>query len=41
VKVSIMHSANEMDDSSVVELSANIDLKALRDYRIAVARRTR
>ena len=30
-----------MDDLSVAELSANIDIKALRDYRIAVARRTR
>ncbi len=41
LNVSIVHSANKMDDLSVAELSANIDIKALRDYRSAVACRTR
>jgi len=41
MNVSIIHSANKMDDSDVAELSANIDIKALHDYRVAVARRTR
>src|SRR5512143_2607213 len=41
MNVSILHSANKMDDASVTELSANIDIKSLRQYRIAVARRTR
>ena len=41
MNVSILHSANRMDDVSVAELSANIDIGCLRDYRLAVARRTR
>ncbi len=41
MNVSILHSANKMDDAAVAELSANIDIKSLRQYRIAVARRTR
>ena len=41
MNVSILHSGNKMNDLSVAELSANIDLQALREYRIAVARRTR
>lgn len=41
MNVSILHSANKMNDLSISELSANIDLQALREYRIAVARRTR
>jgi hypothetical protein len=41
MNVSIIHSANKMDDSGVARLSANIDIKALRDYRTTVARRTR
>ncbi len=41
MRVSILHSANKMEDASVTELSANIDIKALYHYRLAVARRTR
>jgi len=41
MNVSVIHSANNMNASSIAELSANIDIKALLDYRIAVARRTR
>ena len=41
MNVSVIHSANNMNDSSIAELTANIDIKALLDYRIAVARRTR
>ncbi len=41
LRVTILHSANEMDDASVAVLSAQIDLDALRAYRLAVGRRTR
>lgn len=41
MNVSVLHSANKMDDASVADLSANIDLPCLREYRLAVARRTR
>ena len=41
MNVSILHSANEMDDQAVAELSAEIDIQCLRDYRAAVAGRTR
>lgn len=41
MNVSILHSANKMDENSVAELSANMDIKSLREYRITVARRTR
>jgi len=37
----IPHSANKMDADSVVRLSAALNMKALRDYRFAVGRRTR
>lgn len=40
MNVSILHSANKMDDISVAELSANIDLQSLQEYRIAVAYQT-
>jgi hypothetical protein len=41
LNVSILHSANKMDDRSVAELSTCVDLKCLRQYRTAVACRTR
>ena len=41
MNVDIVHSANKMDDESVARLSANIDISALKAYRIAVGRRTR
>lgn len=33
--------ANKMDDEGVAQLSARLDMDALRDYRLAVGRRTR
>ena len=41
MNVNIVHSANKMDDESVARLSANIDISALKAYRIAIGRRTR
>jgi hypothetical protein len=41
MKVNIVHSANKMDDENVANLSASIDIKALKAYRLAVGRRTR
>jgi hypothetical protein len=41
MNVGIVHSANKMTDASVAELSAKIDVKALKAYRIAVGRQTR
>jgi hypothetical protein len=41
LKSTIPHSANKMDNESVVRLSAAVDMKALREYRIAVGKRTR
>jgi hypothetical protein len=41
LKSTIHHSANRMSDASVVDLSASLDLKALREYRLSVGRRTR
>jgi hypothetical protein len=41
MNVSVLHSANRMDEQGMAELSANVDLKCLRKYRTAVARRTR
>jgi ribosomal protein S20 len=41
MNVDIVHSANKMDDESVARLRANIDVSALKAYRIAVGRRTR
>jgi hypothetical protein len=40
MNVSILHSANRMDDESMDALSAQIDIACLRLYRTAVARRT-
>ena len=41
MNVSIVHSANKMDDTSVARLSAQVDVLALRTYRQAVGCRTR
>lgn len=41
MNVSIIHSANKMDDASVAALSAKVDIDVLRTYRRAVGRRTR
>ena len=41
LKSTIPHSANKMDDESVVQLSTALDMQALRMYRIAVGQRTR
>jgi hypothetical protein len=41
LKSTIRHSANKMDVDSVAYLSSILDLGALRDYRLAVGRRTR
>lgn len=41
MNVSIIHSANKMDDVSVAILNANVDIDGLRTYRRAVGRRTR
>jgi hypothetical protein len=37
----VLHSANGMDAASVAQLSNEVDIICLRQYRIAVARRTR
>ena len=41
MNVDILHSANRMNEQSLVELSSNLNIKSLREYRIAVARGTR
>jgi hypothetical protein len=41
LKSTIHHSANKMDNESVENLSSVLDIDALRDYRLAVGRRTR
>jgi len=41
MNVDIVHSANKMSDASVAGLSAKINIKALRAYRVAVGTRTR
>jgi hypothetical protein len=41
MNVVVIHSANKMDQSSVTKLSAEINVRALKAYRIAVGRRTR
>jgi hypothetical protein len=41
LKSTIPHSANKMDDAGVAQLSAALDMQALREYRLAVGRRTR
>jgi hypothetical protein len=41
LNIDVAHSANSMDDWSVAVLSAQIDMDALRAYRLSVGRRTR
>ncbi len=41
MNVDLVHSANKMSDASVAGLSAKINIKALRAYRVAVGKRTR
>jgi hypothetical protein len=41
LKSTVHHSANKMDFDSVANLSSVLDMDALRDYRLAVGRRTR
>jgi hypothetical protein len=41
MKISMRDTGNAMDGQGVAELSAAIDLEALRAYRVAVGRRTR
>ena len=41
IKVSVRDTGNTMDKVGVANLSATIDVKALRAYRVAVGRRTR
>lgn len=40
MNVEIIHSANRMSEAGVKELSAKVNIKALRAYRLAVGRRT-
>ncbi|MCL4559101.1 MAG: DinB family protein [Chloroflexi bacterium] len=41
MQVAIRHTGNSMDAAGISDLSASVDLKALRAYRRAVGRRTR
>ena len=41
LNVSFVDCGNEMDDASMIQLSEEINLRALRDYRVAVGQRTR
>ncbi len=41
LNVSVLHSANQMNEISIVTLSAQIDIEALMAYRQSVGRRTR
>jgi hypothetical protein len=41
MKVTVQDTGNAMDEAAVAELSATIDFKALRAYRVAVGRGTR
>jgi hypothetical protein len=41
MNISVLHSANKMDNANIAKLSATINVDCLRDYRTAVARRTR
>jgi hypothetical protein len=41
LSVSFRDCGNKMDDTAMVQLSDQIDQQALRDYRVAVGRRTR
>ena len=41
MNISVLHSANKMDDQEMAELNAKIIIPCLRAYRTTVARRTR
>ena len=41
MNVEIVHSANKMSDASMANLSARMNVKALRVYRVAVGKQTR
>jgi hypothetical protein len=41
LKSTIPHSANKMDNEAVAQLTEQLDMPALHDYRLAVGRRTR
>jgi hypothetical protein len=41
MNVTILHSANRMDNASIAQLSSRIDLRSLHAYRLAVGNRTR
>jgi hypothetical protein len=41
LQVTLQHTGNEMESAEVADLSAAVDLKALRAYRLAVGSRTR
>jgi hypothetical protein len=41
MKISVPHTGNAMDREEMVALSASISIVGLRDYRLAVGRRTR
>lgn len=41
LKSTVHHSANKMDDDSVMRLSVRLDMDALREYRLSVGKRTR
>ena len=41
IKSTLHHTGNAMDPAAVADLSAEVDLEALRAYRLAVGRRTR
>jgi hypothetical protein len=41
MKVTVCDTGNEMDEEELANLSATIDIQALRAYRVAVGRRTR
>lgn len=41
MKATVQHTGNAMDVAGVAELSAALDIEALRAYRVAVGRRTR
>ena len=41
MKITVQHTGNAMDKAAVADLSAPIDIEALRAYRVAVGRETR
>lgn len=41
MNIEVVHSANSMSEAAVKDLSTQVDVRALRAYRLAVGRRTR